>query len=53
MKTNHLASAIVALPIATAKLEALGWRPRVGLAEVYERLLASWLAGGLNGTFDI
>lgn len=28
--------------LATDKLEALGWRPRVGLAEAYERLLASW-----------
>lgn len=28
--------------LSTDKLEALGWRPRVGLAESFERLLASW-----------
>ena len=30
--------------LSTEKLEALGWKPRVGLAEAYERLLASWRA---------
>ncbi len=28
--------------LSTAKLEALGWKPRVGLKEAYERLVASW-----------
>lgn len=28
--------------LSTAKLEALGWTPRVGLMEAYGRLLASW-----------
>lgn len=28
--------------LSTAKLEALGWKPRVGLAEAYERMLAAW-----------
>lgn len=28
--------------LSTEKLEALGWKPRVGLAEAYERMLASW-----------
>lgn len=29
------------LRLSTAKLEALGWRPRVGLMDAYERLIAS------------
>lgn len=33
------------LRLSTAKLEALGWRPRVGLMEAYERLIASWREG--------
>lgn len=28
--------------LSTAKLEALGWKPHVGLAESYERMIASW-----------
>lgn len=28
--------------LSTAKLEALGWKPHVGLAEAYERMIASW-----------
>lgn len=28
--------------LSTDKLEALGWKPRVGLAEAYERMLAAW-----------
>ena len=28
--------------LSTAKLEALGWRPRVGLMEAFEKLIASW-----------
>ncbi len=28
--------------LSTAKLEALGWKARVGLAEAYERMIASW-----------
>ena len=30
--------------LSTDKLEALGWKPRVGLMEAYERLLAAWRA---------
>ena len=33
------------LRLSAAKLEALGWRPRVGLMEAYERLIASWREG--------
>ena len=28
--------------LSAAKLESLGWRPRTGLLEAYERLIASW-----------
>jgi hypothetical protein len=28
--------------LSTAKLESLGWRPRVGLLEAYEQLISSW-----------
>ena len=28
--------------LSTTKLESLGWRPRVGLLEAYERLISSW-----------
>ena len=31
--------------LSTAKLEALGWKPRTGLLEAYERLIASWREG--------
>ena len=30
------------LRLSTAKLEALGWKAKVGLSESFERLLASW-----------
>ena len=30
--------------LSTDKLEALGWKPRVGLMEAYERMIASWRA---------
>lgn len=33
------------LRLSTAKLEALGWRPRVGLLEAFERLVESWREG--------
>lgn len=32
--------------LSTEKLEALGWRPRVGLPEMYRRLIADWSGGG-------
>ena len=31
--------------LSTAKLEALGWKPRIMLLEAYERLIASWREG--------
>ena len=31
--------------LSTAKLEALGWRPYIGLLESYERLIDSWREG--------
>lgn len=30
------------LNLDTTRLRGLGWRPRVGLAEMYERMIASW-----------
>ena len=33
------------LRLSTAKLEALGWRPRTGLMDAFERLIASWREG--------
>jgi nucleoside-diphosphate-sugar epimerase len=31
--------------LSTAKLEALGWRPRTGLLDAYDNLIASWQEG--------
>ena len=31
--------------LSTAKLEALGWKPRTGLLEAYDNLIASWREG--------
>lgn len=31
--------------LSTKKLEALGWRPRVGLEEMFRRLIADWAKG--------
>ena len=33
------------LNLDTTRLRALGWRPRVGLLEMYERMIASWECG--------
>ena len=38
------------LRLSTAKLEALGWTPRIGLMEAYGRLLASWRDDMRKGT---